>query len=88
VSQEKFIGMREFFGVKLSWRMTENPYFKGDQVKVFYEPGNPSNAVLRPLERNTIWFGFLVSTMLTFFGVFFILQLRKGKNFLTGTLKK
>lgn len=88
VKHAKFTGKREYFGVKLSWRMAETPYSRSEQVTVFYEPENPSASVLRPLDRSAIWLGLLASAIFNFFAVFFIIQLRKGDNIFSNTLKK
>lgn len=70
VNNKKYIGENEYFGLLIaSNNVTTGGYIEGSAVKVFYNPSNPHQSVLRPNDRHAIWFGFFLAFAFSGFGV-------------------
>ncbi len=68
VGGQHYVGERERFGIKIATRDCVAGYSSGQQVRVFYDPRAPGEAVLRPGDSQAAGFGILAGLVFFAFG--------------------
>jgi len=69
VGNQIYIGDREYFGLQIATNgETSAGYYEGTRIKVYYNPSDPANAVLKPNSRRAIWFGLTLALVFGSFG--------------------